>query len=317
MKTVQAISNALSGSKIIFEEIWENEYLTEHEEVVLDSDTENLFFGMDNKRAAGYIIKNMDMSSKIQLAYIDPPFFTGNKQMMRGQSKKTQVAYNDVWKSKEEYLTSIAVSLRIIHTLLSDTGSLWVHLDRRAVHEVKIIIDEIFGEENFVNEVIWSYKSGGAGKKSFARKHDNLLFYRKSKDFKFFLPKEKSYNRGCKRYAFKDVKEYQDEKGWYTLVNMRDVWEIDMVGRTSRERVGYASQKPELLLERIITSCTEKGDIVCDIYSGSATAAVVAGKTGRKFIAVDNAGQAIDNTVERLINNGISFKIIKHEDDII
>ena len=73
--------------------------------------------------------------------------------------------------------------------------------DRRAVHEVKIIINEIFGEENFVNEVIWSYKSGGAGKKSFARKHDNLLFYRKSKDFKFFLPKEKSYNRGCKRYA--------------------------------------------------------------------------------------------------------------------
>ena len=106
-------------------------------------------------------------------------------------------------------------------------------------------------EKNFVNEIIWTYKSGGSSKKHFARKHDTILVYSKTDKYYLSLPKEKSYNRGLKPYRFKGVEEFQDETGWYTMVNMKDVWNIDMVGRTSAERTGYATQKPEALLSSL------------------------------------------------------------------
>lgn len=103
-------------------------------------------------------------------------------------------------------------------------------------------MDEIFGEDNFVNEIIWHYKSGGSGKRHFSRKHDTILVYSKTKKYYFLPDKEKSYNRGFKPYRFKGVKEYKDDMGWYTMVTMKDVWNVDMVGRTSSERTGYATQ---------------------------------------------------------------------------
>ena len=126
----------------------------------------------------------------------------------------------------------------MMRDLLSDTGCLWVHLDWHAVHYVKVILDQIFGEKNFINEIIWTYKSGGANKRNFARKHDTLLFYSKTDNYIFNPQTEKSYNRGLRPYRFKGVEEYEDETGWYTIVNMKDVWSIDMVGRTSSERTG-------------------------------------------------------------------------------
>ena len=118
----------------------------------------------------------------------------------------------------------LTIRLLMMKDLLAEKGSIWLHLDWHAVHYVKIIMDEIFGEENFINEIIWHYKSGGASKRRFARKHDTLLFYSKSKDYYFLAQKEKSYNRDYKPYRFKGVKEYRDEFGWYTMVNRKDVW---------------------------------------------------------------------------------------------
>lgn len=278
---------------------------------------ENILVEMDNKRALAYLINNMKMQEKVQLIYMDPPFFTGNKQLARNSNKELQIAYDDTWESKEEYLTSIAVAIRLARELLTNTGTFWVHLDWRAVHEVKLMMDVIFGEENFVNEIIWSYKSGGAGKKSFAKKHDTILFYKNGNEMKFTLPKEKSYNRGLKKYCFKNVEEYCDEKGWYTLVNMRDVWDIDMVGRTSKERVGYASQKPEALLKRIIESCTDEGDLVCDIYAGSGTTAAVAGELGRKFIAIDSSSLAVGKMLKRFIESNLEFSFFPKEEKCV
>ena len=117
-----------------------------------------------------------------------------------------------------------------------------------------MLLDDIFGYDNLVNELIWSYKSGGFASRGFAKKHDTILVYAKSKVFYFRPSKEKSYNRGYKPYRFKGVEEFKDELGWYTMVNRRDVLSVDMVGRSSPERNGYATQQPVKLLDILIES---------------------------------------------------------------
>ena len=107
--------------------------------------------------------------------------------------------------------------------LVSDTGYVCIHLDWHVVHYAKVMMDAIFGEEYFVNEIIWTYKSGGSTKRFFSRKHDTLLLYRKTDKNYFKAQTQKSYNRELRPYNFESVKEYRDEKGWYTLVNMKDV----------------------------------------------------------------------------------------------
>ena len=191
----------------------------------------------------------------------------------------------------------------------SEDGLIWVHVDYHAVHYVRILMDEVFGADNFVNEIIWHYKSGGSTKRRFSRKHDNILVYSKSKKYKFFPLEEKSYNRDFKPYRFKGVEEFRDEVGWYTMVNMKDVWEIDMVGRTSKERTGYATQKPEALLTRVIESCTEPGDLVCDFFCGSGSFGATAAKLGRNFIMCDQESLAIETTAARLVHEGIPFTV--------
>ena len=200
----------------------------------------------------------------------------------------------------EEYLEMLVPRLYMIRELLKEDGCIWVHLDWHGVHYVKILLDEIFGEKNFINEVIWHYKSGGVSKKYFARKHDTLLFYAKSADYYFKAQKEKSYNRNFKPYRFKGVEEYQDDLGWYTMVNMKDVWQINMVGRTSGERTGYATQKPEQLLERILESCTREGDLCADFFGGSGTLAAAADRMKRRWIYSDIGFLAAANAHKRM-----------------
>lgn len=225
--------------------------------------------------------------------------------------KLRQRAYSDMWnRDIKDYLQMIAVRLYFMRDALKPEGSIFIHLDWHAVHAVKLIMDEIFGEENFVNEIIWTYKSGGAAKRHFSRKHDTILFYGKTENYRFNeLEKEKSYNRGFRPYHFKGVEEYEDEVGWYTLVNPRDVWQIDMVGRSSNERLNYATQKPEALLEKIIKSVTAPGDVCADFFCGSGTLAAAASKLGRSFICADAGELAVSNTVKRLIKRGSAFQL--------
>ena len=223
----------------------------------INSDTgkeKNLLAHGDNLEFMKYLLYDKNMAGKINMIYIDPPFFTKAAydaviQFAPVEGKKLppvkHPAYEDIWqRDMEEYLKMLTSRLCLMKELLADDGTIWVHLDWHVVHYVKIFMDEIFGEENFVNEIIWHYKSGGSGKRHFARKHDTILVYSKTKKYYFAPPKEKSYNRGFKPYRFKGVKEYKDELGWYTMVTMKDVWNVDMVGRTSSERTGYATQKP-------------------------------------------------------------------------
>ncbi len=250
---------------------------------------------------------------RLDLIYIDPPFFTMSNYINRvelevsGEKKVIEyTAYKDSWDSFEEYLQILTIRLLLMKELLSIRGSIYLHVDYRAVHYLKIIMDHIFGVDNFVNEIIWAYKSGGTSNRYFSRKHDTILLYSKGKDYIFNPVKEKSYNRGFKPYRFKGVVEYEDELGWYTLVNSKDVWSIDMVGRTSKERVGYETQKPEKLLEKIILASTNEDSIVADFFCGSGTTLKVAERLNRTWIGSDIGSSSVLTVIKRL--NGLKNK---------
>jgi len=260
----------------------------------------------------GPLREEIENQGGLKLIYIDPPFDVGADFSMDIEiggntfTKKPnileEIAYRDTWgKGADSFIAMIYERLVLMRDLLAEDGSMYVHCDWRVSGFLRLVMDEIFGKNMFVNEIVWAYKSGGATDVRFGRKHDTLFFYSKSGKYMFNAVKEKSYNRGFKPYRFKGVAEYKDEIGWYTLVNMRDVWQIDMVGRTSSERVDYPTQKPEALLERIIRASSNEGDLVADFFCGSGTTAAVAEKLGRKWIVSDLGKFAIHTTRKRMI----------------
>lgn len=273
----------------------------------------------DNLSYMLYLLKERQMAGAFQVIYADPPFLSNSKYQASikvsseklGASPVMKIdAYDDLWReAPAEYLRMLTVRLLLMRDLLSEEGCIWVHLDWHAVHYVKILMDQIFGEQNFINEIIWAYKSGGASRRTFSRKHDTLLVYGKTQRYVFFPQKEKSYNRDMKPYHFKNVEEFQDERGWYTMVNMKDVWEIDMVGRTSAERTGYATQKPEKLMERIIASCSRQGDLCGDFFAGSGTLGAVCQKQGRRWIMCDAGKLATAGQISRMANLNADFSV--------
>ncbi len=239
------------------------------------------------------------MRGKVDLIYIDPPFDSKADYRTRInlpgadiEQKPTtieQFAYADTWKDGTvSYLKMLYPRLVLMRELLSDKGSIYVHIDWHVGHYVKVLMDDIFGKENFLNEIIWCYKSGGAGGGGYAKKHDTILFYSKNNShLTFNIVKEKSY---MMPWSGKNPAQvyYQDEKGTYTLVNTKDYWvDIGMLATSSYERTGYATQKPEVLLERIIKASSNEGDLVCDFFGGSGTAAAVAERLGRRWITTD------------------------------
>lgn len=270
--------------------------------------TNRVYFSDNIKSMKDLIDKGY--SSKLDLIYIDPPFFTKVNYSHRVEILIEEekhiikpLAYEDTWKDGFiEYLEMITVRLFFMKELLSERGTIYVHLDSKAVHYVKIIMDYIFGRNRFLNEIIWAYKSGGTGRRSFSRKHDNILVYTKTDRYIFNPQKEKSYNRDLKPYRFKNVKEYKDKIGWHTLVNLKDVWEINMLGRTSSERVGYATQKPENLLERIVLSSTDKDSMVADFFAGSGTLASVCEKNNRSWI-ISDIGKVSEAVIRKRLAN--------------
>lgn len=297
------------------------------EEIVLRNEkpikADNMLYYGDNVDAILDLIKRGQTGS-IDLIYIDPPFYTKANYKKRviinylDEKKAVEYkAYTDTYEDGfTEYLEILTIRLFLMRELLSNRGSIYIHIDFRTVHYIKVIMDYIFGEEYFLNEIIWSYKSGGSSKKYYSRKHDNILVYTKTKDYIFHPQKEKSYNRGFKPYCFKGVREYEDELGWYTLVNLKDVWQINMVGRTSKERVGYETQKPEALLERIILTSTDEDSIVADFFAGSGTTLSVAEKNNRRWIGSDYGNSSILTVRKRLATmDSKPYRIIKFNED--
>lgn len=279
----------------------------------------------DNLDYMTYLRLN-NTATDIKLIYIDPPFFSKSKYnavinipVKGGEDVSLKhIVYDDRYeRSLSCYISNLSARLMLMRDLLREDGLIFVHLDWHSSHYVKLIMDEIFGSENFVNEIIWQYKSGGSSDKHFSRKHDVILAYSKTPGVKLNIPVEKSYNRGFKPYNFDGVKEYQDEIGYYTLVKMKDVWAIDMVGRTSAERTGYATQKPGELASRIIEAASSPGDICADFFAGSGTLAYEAARLGRYFISCDNEEIALKTQMKRLATCNKTFDICAIDDSFI
>ncbi len=197
------------------------------------------------------------------------------------------------------YLSYMVQRLLPMRGILKPTGSIYLHCDPTASHYIKVMMDGIFGHGNFGNEIVWSYRTGGASKKWFSRKHDTILLYGKSNHRIFNTLKEKAYTKsenrkaGIVNYGAGNAEFFEDGNGVFNWVNMRDVWDISYLNSQSKERLGYATQKPLELLERIIKASSNPGDVVFDPFCGCATTIEAAEKLGRKWIGVDIAIHAI------------------------
>ncbi len=189
------------------------------------------------------------------------------------------------------YLVMMTLRLLELSRVLKDTGSVYLHCDPAASHYLKLLLDAIFGPENFRNEIVWSYKTGGASRRHFSRKHDLIFFYSKSEQYVFHTLKERSYM--MHRYGFKKSEFLRDERGEYTWVYMKDVWELPALGAADRQRLGYPTQKPEALLERIIQASSNEGEVVLDPFSGSGTTLAVAQRLGRSWIGIEDCSLGI------------------------
>ncbi|NWG14869.1 MAG: site-specific DNA-methyltransferase [Acidobacteria bacterium] len=266
----------------------------------------------DNLLVMGSLLSKF--AGQIDLIYIDPPFATGadfsfkteigDEIITKEQSIIEEKAYRDTWgRGTNSYLQMMRNRLILMRDLLSPIGSIYIHLAHHVGQYMKVLLDEIFGENCFQNEIIWFYKTGGATKERFARKHDNIFFYSKSPNsWKFVPQKERSYM--MHQYGFKksDFQIDEDTGLQYSMVYVRDVWDIPSVGSATFERVGYDTQKPEALLERIILSSSNEGDLVADFFCGSGTTLAVAERLGRRWIGCDLSRYAIHTTRKRLLD---------------
>lgn len=301
------------------------------DETVLNSDFKNILLYGDCLSACAYLKSN---NIKIDLVYIDPPFASGanyaKKVYLRNNGKESvnaddntigeEIMYGDIWQ-KEDYLNWIYERLLAIKDVMSDTASIYVHLDWHIGHYVKILLDEIFGEECFRNEIVWCYSGPSPVNGNYSRKHDIIFFYSKNEKIVFNQPyithKSGLHNTG---QVFGNLKsenplmiEEKESKG----KKLEDWW-IDIYAgeRYRSELLNYSTQKPEALIERIIKVSSNEGMIVADFFSGSGTTAKVANDLNRKFIACDIGINAIQTTRDRLVKSNASFDIIKIKDGL-
>ncbi len=250
-------------------------------------------------------LKNADGTDGVRLVYIDPPFAT--KQDF---SNKDSKAYSDKL-AGAEFLEWLRKRLILLREVLADDGSIYVHLDWHKAHYVKVLMDEIFGEGNFCNEIVWYYRRWNIAGKYFARNHDTIFWYTKNKGNHVFnqmyIPKsEKSSAQGkaWKSVIGEDGKRRSIQTDEKTKgVPMPDTWEISMINPVAKERIGYPTQKPEKLLERIIKSSSNNGDLILDCFGGSGTTAAVAEKLGRRWITVDAGKLSIYTIQKRILGN--------------
>lgn len=320
-------------------------YETEVTEIV-GKESENLVIRGECISACAYLKEN---NIKVDLVYIDPPFASGADyaktvylrrnpkivETIKKAEEKLEIEdlksfeekmYGDIW-NKEAYLNWMYENLMAIKSIMSETASIYVHLDWHICHYVKILMDEIFGEDNFKNEIIWCYTGGTDSKNNFGRKHDTILFYSKSEISIFNGVYENFAKNTLKRFNKEDENgKYKENKladGRITKTYMKkegkmapDYWNFPIVNRTYDEAVGYSTQKPEALLKRIINASSNQGMIVADFFGGSGVTAKVANDLGRKFIHCDIGVNSIETTRDRLKEAGASFKIMDIKDGV-
>lgn len=246
----------------------------------------------------------------VDLIYIDPPFGTGKVRTLESidvsggdrtrvgfggrtysWTKRSRYAYRDDLQL-DAYLDFLATHLAEAHRVLKPTGSLYLHLDFHQVHYARMLLDDIFGADRFLNEIIWAYDYGGRRKDIWPRKHDNILWYAKGEQWTFNAD-------AVDRIPYMAPGLVTAEKAARGKMPT-DVWWMTIVPTNSRERTGYPTQKPEKLLQRIIAASSSPNDLVLDFFAGSGTTGAVAKRMGRHYILVDSNPEAVEIAERRL-----------------
>lgn len=321
-------------------------YEVEKQEIVGENQHNNTIIRGECLSACAYL---KEKGIKVDLVYIDPPFASGadyaKKIYIRRNPKVAEAIkqaeteidsdeirgfeekmYGDVW-DKERYLNWMYENLMAIKSVMSETASIYVHLDWHIGHYVKILLDEIFGEDNFINEIIWCYTGPGSpGMQQFSRKHDTIFWYSKDKEWIF--------NENNARIPYKDPNQsfrsaFDSSGGGWTkedLIKLRekgkvaeDWWEFPVAARRKVDglyRVDYATEKPFQILERIIKVSSNEGMFVADFFGGSGVTATVAHKLGRRFIHCDIGINSIETTRDRLRKAGAAFEVLEVKDGV-
>ena len=285
----------------------------------VESPKNQLILG-DNLRVMSALLPEFE--GRINLIYADPPFFTNKRYPMRigrGEDsrnpKQWQLAegYPDHWMDLDAYLDMLYPRLILMHRLLAPTGTLYLHLDWHASAYARLILDEIFGSDRLLNEIVWVYHGPSPIRSAFNRKHDTILVYTKSESYTFNVDEVRQ------PYDPVTIKTFASSKkaGFGKIPNLKrgkvpeDWWYFPVVARLHMERSGYPTQKPEALLRRIILASSNPEDWVADFFCGSGTTAVMAAKLGRRFIANDLSFRAIHTTRARLIPAGSPVFVIQ------
>lgn len=294
----------------------------------------NLLITGDNLSAMAAL--QAEFAGKFALLYFDPPFFTGREFRTRESSS----GFSDTWTGGlGDYLQWLYDRLTSAHSLLARNGCLYLHLSWHSVHYAKLLLDEIFGVEQFQNEIVWCYREAINSKKRWNRKHDTILFYSKGPEFTF------NYDTVREPYSESTVKKFRsrDEKGPYRLMGRGitssplrskrdlpaememlfpeltyrhylgegtlpvDYWFIDIENQASKTRTGYPTQKPETLLERILLASSNEGDLIGDFCCGSGTTLAVAERLGRRWVGCDASPSAVDTSRVRLAGTAARF----------
>ena len=311
----------------------------------------------DNLLVMGSLLEKF--AGKIDLIYIDPPFATGadfshtatigesEENISKEQSIIEEKAYRDTWgEGADSFISMIYKRLSLMKELLSENGSIYVHLDWRMNAYVRILMDEVFGKKNFVNEIIWFYRRWTASSSSFQNMHDTILFYSKNLSPKLnpvyveategqkkkhakgwdrnsvFIdgrrqPQLLIYNQSKVDEAVAKGQINLDEYARTVIVDVGetiapDVWQINYINSQAKERIGYPTQKPEALLERIVNASSDEGDLIADFFCGSGTTLAVAEKLGRRWIGCDLGRWGIHVTRKRMlgIENCKPFEVL-------
>ena len=274
-----------------------------------DGQPENRLILGDNLSIMAALLPKYE--GRLNLIYADPPFFTNRKfpaRIGRGEDSRKpgewQLAegYRDSWRNLDSYLDFLYQRLALMYRLLAPNGTLYLHLDWHADSYARVLLDEFFGAENMVNEIIWAYHGPSPIRSAFNRKHDTILMYAKGGEYTFNADEVRE------PYSPSTVKTFEasPKAGFGKVPDLKrgkvpeDWWYFPVVARLHNERTGYPTQKPQALLERIIKASSNPGDLVADFFCGSGTTPLVAAELGRNFIATDVSFRALHTTRSRL-----------------
>jgi DNA modification methylase len=284
------------------------------------TDPENQLILGDNLAVMSAILPEYE--GQVDLIYADPPFYTNKRYPVRvgreEDSRRPQEwqlvdGYPDHWPNVESYLDMLYPRLQIMHRLLAPHGTLYLHLDWHADHYARLLLDEIFGPERLLNEIIWVYHGPSPIRSAFNRKHDTILAYTKSSEYTFnvdavrepYNPKTVKTFASSPKAGFGKVPDLERGKV------PEDWWYFPVVARLHNERTGYPTQKPQALLERIILASSNPGDLVADFFCGAGTTSLVASQLERRFIANDLSWRAVHTSRTRHIaGSDTPFKML-------